>query len=120
MRRCDVLLVIHGTDKICEEYIPSKVYEYLLTSRPVLGLGLPGSELDVLLTTNGHIFVNGEIIYEVKTAIRRFLERWETRGLADHKSESLFTVNEYVEGLLKIADKIALSSYGQNNQTFKY
>jgi hypothetical protein len=106
MRRCDVLLVIHGTDAICEEYIPSKIYEYFLTSRPILGLARPDSELRYLLEDNGHICVNGEDLYEVKAAIKDLVTRWESVGLPDQMPKSRFTVKETVKTLLQIAESI--------------
>jgi hypothetical protein len=33
MRSADVLLLLHGTDPLCAEYIPSKLYEYLWMQR---------------------------------------------------------------------------------------
>lgn len=106
MRRCDVLLIIHGTDIICEEYIPSKIYEYFFTFRPILGLARPDSELRYLLEDNGHICVNGEDLYEVKAAIKDIITRWESVGLPDGMPKSSFTVKETVKSLLQIAESI--------------
>ncbi|MFH2218782.1 MAG: glycosyltransferase [Pseudomonadota bacterium] len=104
MRRCDVLLLIHGTDIICEEYIPSKVYEYLVTSRPILGCVLPDSELGDILTRNGHTPVNGDSVDDVRTAIKKFVLRWESEGLPDHTVTSPYTVERAVKQLLDIID----------------
>lgn len=106
MRQCDVLLVIHGTDIICEEYIPSKVYEYLLTQRPVFGLGLPGSELEDLLIEKGHEFSDISDHDNIKKCIRGFIDRWQEKGLADMPVNTPVTVEEYVKRLFVIADSI--------------
>lgn len=106
MRKCDVLLVIHGTDIVCEEYVPSKVYEYLLTSRPIFGMGLPGSELDDLLTQKGHVFSDISDIKKVKKCIADFVRKWEEEDLTDIPSYTPITVEAYVKKLMGIAESI--------------
>lgn len=106
MRQCDVLLLIHGTDIICEQYIPSKLYEYLLTSRPILGCAIRNSELGDILTKNGHTMVDGNDVDEVKAAIMEFVTRWEFDGLPDRTEKSPFTVEETVKKLLEITGRI--------------
>ena len=34
----DLLVLVHGENLDCEEYILSKLYEYLWTQRPILGI----------------------------------------------------------------------------------
>ncbi len=106
MRQCDVLLVIHGTDIVCEEYIPSKVYEYLLTYRPVFGMGLPESELEDLLISNGHTFSDIADFKKVKGSILKLVEEWEKGGLKDNTLNTPFTVEAYVKKLLDISNSI--------------
>ena len=106
MRRCDVLLLIHGTDIICEQYIPSKIYEYLMSFRPILGCAMRNSELGDILTENGHTFVSGDEVDEVKAAIVEFLIRWESDGLPDRAKGSPFKVEAVVNKLLDIVETI--------------
>ena len=106
MRRCDVLLLIHGTDTICEQYIPSKIYEYLISFRPILGCAMRNSELGDILTQNGHSLVDGNDVDEAKAAIMEFVIRWESEGLPDRTEKSLFTVEETVKTLLEITGRI--------------
>jgi len=106
MRKCDVLLIIHGTDATCEEYIPSKIYEYFLTSRPILGLARPESELRDLLEDNGHIFVDGGDVYKIKSVIKDLIIRWESGGLPDQRTATSFTVQEAVASFLQITRDI--------------
>jgi glycosyltransferase involved in cell wall biosynthesis len=106
MRQSDVLLLIHGIDIICEQYIPSKVYEYLLASRPILGCALRDSELGDILTENGHTFVSGAEVDEVKAAIVEFVTRWESDGLPDRAKGSPFKVEAVVNKLLDIVETI--------------
>lgn len=106
MRRCDVLLLIHGTDVICEEYIPSKLYEYLLTGRPIFGLTSSGSEVGRILIDTGHVVANGGDIKAVKKNIGEYIKRWETKGLPDNNVTSPFTIESAVENLLNIVEPI--------------
>ena len=38
MQTADVLILLHGNDEWCAEYIPSKFYEYLWAGRPIWGI----------------------------------------------------------------------------------
>ena len=106
MRQCDVLLLMHGEGMVCEEYIPSKLYEYLLTHRPVMGLVSRNSELERILKDNKHVAVDKNDKDQVKNAISEFVFRWESEGLPDHQRKSPFTVEMAVKKLLKIAKEI--------------
>ena len=106
MRECDVLLLVHGEGTVCEEYIPSKLYEYFLTCRPVMGLVSRDSELEKILTDNGHIAVDGNDKEQVKNVISEFILRWKIDGLPDHKRRSPFTVEAAARRLLTIAEQI--------------
>ncbi|MFC1839029.1 glycosyltransferase [Thermodesulfobacteriota bacterium] len=106
MRKCDVLFIIHGTDPICEEYIPSKIYEYFFTYRPILGLAKPESELRDLLEYNGHIFVDSGDLNEIKSVVKDLITRWETKGLPDQKTKSSFTTKDAVSSFLQITSRI--------------
>jgi hypothetical protein len=49
MHEADCLLLMHGMIPECPEYIPSKVYEYFWTRRPVLALTWKNPQLDRLV-----------------------------------------------------------------------
>lgn len=48
MQTCDYLLLLHGSDPSCSEYIPSKFYEYWWAGRPVLALVHKNLQLESL------------------------------------------------------------------------
>lgn len=50
MHEADVLLLLHGNYEWCAEYIPSKLYDYVRTQRPILALTNRNEFLDQLLT----------------------------------------------------------------------
>jgi len=107
MRKSDVLLLAHGEGMVCQEYIPSKLYEYFLTHRPVMGLVSKNSELERFLEDGDHVAVDKNDKVQVKQAISEFVLRWESEGLSDHDRESPFTVEMAVAQLLGIAEGIS-------------
>jgi glycosyltransferase involved in cell wall biosynthesis len=104
MRQSDVLLLIHGEGVMCDEYIPSKFYEYLLTHRPILGLVKPGSELEAFLIETGNLVAAGNDIKAVKDSIDQLTLKWESGGLVDLTDKSPFTVESAVKKLLNIVE----------------
>ena len=107
MRQCDVLLVVHGEGPVCEEYIPSKLYEYMLTRRPILGFVARNTELERMLTQSGHVVVAKKDKRQIRYAITDLVLKWESGGLGDVKDISIFTVEGAVNNLLKIAMQVA-------------
>lgn len=49
MQSSDVLLLLHGGSPFCEEYIPSKFYDYLWAGRPILAVTHRNKQLDSLV-----------------------------------------------------------------------
>jgi glycosyltransferase involved in cell wall biosynthesis len=97
MQGADALLLLHGTSPFCEEYIPSKCYEYLATGRPILGLTWRNPQLDELLRSAGHVAVSADAPAAVREALGALLERWERDALQDSGIPSPHTVAAAVE-----------------------
>lgn len=57
MQAYDILLLIQGVHDISRETIPSKIYEYFISQRLVLGLVHDNPELKEMIHTLGHIAV---------------------------------------------------------------
>ncbi len=55
MRSADVLLLLHGIEPICAEYIPSKMYEYLWMQRPILALVHRNPQMAAIVRGMGHM-----------------------------------------------------------------
>lgn len=107
MQKTDVLLLIHGTEKkMCYEYIPSKVYDYMLVNRPILGLAYPDSELYHMLEENGFEAANIKQLDEVQAKILHLFEKWEKYGLPDIAPVKIHTVEEAVERLTRSVEKL--------------
>jgi len=107
MKSIDVLVVLHGGEgSVCYEYIPSKLYEYLLTGRPVLGLVETDTELEGFLIENNHTSVDKDDVSEVKKAIESYVYKWDTEGLNDNQVASPFTIEATVDKLLSAVSEI--------------
>ena len=107
MKNIDVLVVLHGGEgSVCYEYIPSKLYEYLLTGRPVLGLVETDTELEGFLIENNHTSVDKDDVSEVKKAIESYVYKWDTEGLNDNQVASPFTIEATVDKLLSAVSEI--------------
>ncbi|WP_155320240.1 glycosyltransferase [Desulfosarcina alkanivorans] len=109
MHRCDLLLLIHGDSMGGDEYIPSKLYEYMLTNRPVFGIVLEGSELDTMLTACGHLSLRKGDSRAIATALKKLFEQWRETGLPDLEQRQAYTIEKAVEQLVHIAANIVKS-----------
>ncbi|MBI3533029.1 MAG: hypothetical protein HY068_11280, partial [Burkholderiales bacterium] len=91
MRSVDVLLLLHGEERICEEYIPSKLYEYLWMQRPILAVVHKNPQMVQMLLGQGHAAIRtgeeigaaGVAIIELARALENMYDRWRTEGLPD-------------------------------------
>ena len=103
MKLCDVLVILHGSGFICEEYIPSKVYEYLLTGRPVLALTPATSELGRIVLECGHWVVDPDDVHAIKDALAECIMQWESGALDEVRRESPYTIKNTVDTFLAVA-----------------
>jgi len=104
MRKSDALILIQNLDDLSYETIPSKVYEYLRTDRPILGLIYKNPQLEKILLEQGHFPVEADSPAEISVRITQILERWD-RGDPDARSfpDSPYTVRDAAEKLLAIS-----------------
>lgn len=108
MRSVDVLLLLHGADVICSEYIPSKLYEYLWMQRPILAVVHRNPQMAALIRGQGHVAVfsdesaagSSAVSGELAAALEQLFDRWRTGGLADNGLASPFTTEAAVGQLL--------------------
>jgi hypothetical protein len=109
MQTVDALLLLHGTDRFCEEYIPSKLYEYLWTQRPVIGLTWRNPHLDRILQEGGHWAVRADDIPGIVAALKELVRRWESDDLKDSGRPSVYTADAAVEQLVGWANDAQLN-----------
>ena len=61
MQEADVLILLHGNDEWCAEYIPSKFYDYLWAGRPIWGITHRNPQLDqMLLDRKSYLSADGD------------------------------------------------------------
>jgi glycosyltransferase involved in cell wall biosynthesis len=112
MRTVDALLLLHGTDRVCEEYIPSKLYEYLWTERPILGLVWRNPHLERILREGGHWSVPADDGGAISQALETLVSRWERDELWDNGRPSPYTAAAAVEQLVAWAHEILATQAG--------
>ena len=81
MQQADCLLLVQNIIYFSCETIPSKVYEYLLTGRPLLGLLHNNQELAAMLAESGHRAVPADDVQATAAAIAAILDDWATDRL---------------------------------------
>ena len=112
MRAVDVLLLLHGEEPICEEYIPSKLYEYLWMQRPILATVHRNPQMAQMLRGQGHVAVVTGVAgegadvaeQEFAAALEQLFDCWRTTGLSDSGHVSPYTTEAAVTQLLKYVD----------------
>ncbi|WP_286818978.1 glycosyltransferase [Desulfobacter sp. UBA2225] len=106
MHRCDVLLLVHGDSDAGDEYIPSKIYEYLLTNRPILGILIKNSEAESLLQDNGHVVVERGNSEAMVSALGNFYKLWRNGENLSVEQSRTYTTEKAVEKLIEIASEL--------------
>jgi len=76
MFQADCLLLLHGTISDCREYIPSKLYEYLWTGRPVIALSYQNTQLDQLVLERGGYVARGDQADEIVKTLEHAYADW--------------------------------------------
>jgi glycosyltransferase involved in cell wall biosynthesis len=107
MRQADVLLLLHGIEPICAEYIPSKMYEYLWMQRPILAQVHCNPQMGQILSDMGHQVLQTEpdVPWEdpLTEALRGLILAWLTTGLPDNGLDSPYTTGAAVAQLCTMA-----------------
>ncbi|MDT7515470.1 glycosyltransferase family 4 protein [Rhodoferax mekongensis] len=108
MRSADVLLLLHGTEPICAEYIPSKLYEYLWMQRPILALVHENPQMASILYAEQHLVVKtgaGESAPKIHQKMREAVETlhgaWRSENPVSHGAIR-YTTRECVNGILEL------------------
>lgn len=103
MRAADVLVLQHGIEPFCEEYIPSKLYEYLWMKRPILGLVYRNPQLSRMLSEQGHPVVDADDVNGQAQALQHLYAKWKDKRLADLEQDSPYTTANAVQSILSYA-----------------
>lgn len=82
MQAADVLILLHGNDEWCAEYIPSKLYDYLWTGRPIWGITHRNPQLDQMLLDRGAYLSHEGDLEGINMALERIWLDWEQKRLS--------------------------------------
>ena len=101
MRGADILLLLHGEDPLCEEYIPSKLYEYLWMQRPILSIVHRNPQMAAMIRGEGHAVIEtgrsagdsapAAVAQPLSVALEQLHARWRGAGLPDNGRDSPYT-----------------------------
>ncbi|MDH4234439.1 MAG: hypothetical protein OEV15_04825, partial [Gallionella sp.] len=105
MNAADCLLLLHGTVPFCEEYIPSKMYEYLWTQRPILALVWRNPQMERMLRELGHWAVTANDVDSIASALDDLHSRWMKDDLADSGIASPYTAEAATRQIIALANK---------------
>jgi len=105
MNAADCLLLLHGTVPFCEEYIPSKMFEYLWTQRPILALVWHNPQMERMLRELGHWAVKADDVDAIATALEELHARWMRDDLADSGALSLYTAAAATRKIVALAQE---------------
>lgn len=85
MQTADILILLHGNDEWCAEYIPSKYYEYLWTGRPIWALSHRNAQLDALLEERGAYLSHASDEKSINIALEKIWLDWKNQQLVEPK-----------------------------------
>lgn len=100
MQESDVLLLLHGSTEWCQEYIPSKLYDYFWTSRPIWGLVYKNPQLDRLLSERDSYISNAAYSISILESFKKIYTDWAHQQLPN-PMKSAITVEGAVESILQ-------------------
>lgn len=103
MNAADCLLLLHGTVPFCEEYIPSKMYEYLWTQRPIMALIWHNPQMERMLRELGHWAVNADDADSIASVLEELHARWVRDDLADSEAPSPYTSEAATRQIIALA-----------------
>ena len=81
MQAADVLILLHGNDEWCAEYIPSKFYEYLWAGRPIWGITHRNPQLDQMLEERSAYLSHEGDLEGISMALERIWLDWQKKCL---------------------------------------
>ncbi len=99
MQASDVLLLLHGDNDDCAEYIPSKFYEYLWTRRPIFAITHLNPQLDGLVGQRAGYLAHTDDPAGIVDALHRLLRDWQNRQLPEDVLPAI-TVKSAVDEIL--------------------
>lgn len=84
-RSSQVLLLIEINSELTKSIIPGKLFEYMVSERPILALGPEGSDFEsIIKSTNTGVFHQYDELDALKRTLLAFYEKFKTNSLQVH------------------------------------
>jgi hypothetical protein len=80
MQASDVLLLLHGDDEWCAEYIPSKMYEYFWMGRPIWAITHRNPQMNALLAERNAYISAADDATSIDQTLERIWLEWEQKS----------------------------------------
>ena len=103
MQQTECLLLIQNVIYFSCETIPSKVYEYLLSGRPIIGMLHHNEELQFMLAENDHHVVPADDVQATAAAIRHVVDAFFSTDFFPREAKRIWTVEAAVTSLRMLA-----------------
>jgi hypothetical protein len=81
MQASDVLLLLHGDDAWCAEYIPSKMYEYFWMGRPIWAITHLNPQMNALLAERNSYISAADDAASIDQTLERIWLDWQQKNL---------------------------------------
>ena len=81
MQAADVLLLLHGDDAWCAEYIPSKMYEYFWMGRPIWAITHLNPQMNALLAERNAYISTADDAASIDQTLGRIWLDWQQKNL---------------------------------------
>jgi hypothetical protein len=81
MQAADVLLLLHGDDAWCAEYIPSKMYEYFWMGRPIWAITHLNPQMNALLAERNAYISTADDAASIDRTLERIWLDWQQKNL---------------------------------------
>jgi hypothetical protein len=99
MQQSDILLLLHGNTEWCREYIPSKLYDYYWTNRPIWGLVYENPQLNNLLTKRKSYVSDAKNSQAILDSLRKIYADWIAKALPEPSIPAI-SVEDAVQKIL--------------------
>lgn len=107
MQQVDALVLLHGDTAECPQYIPSKLYDYFWTRRPVFALTHHNEQLDALVRAHEGRVAPTTDAAAVREALKSLIKSWEDQTL-DEIDVPPVSVEQCVRAIVDAADQAGL------------
>jgi hypothetical protein len=81
MKTSDVLLLLHGDDEWCAEYIPSKMYEYFWMGRPIWAITHRNPQMNALLAERNAYISAADDTASIDQTLEQIWLDWQQKSL---------------------------------------